>query len=66
MRLSDYITQHGDSECSKRFGVKERTVASWRRGERTPRPAQARKIISGSGGDVSMSDIYAAETLVAA
>ena len=58
MRLTDYIKEHGDAACAATFGVKERTTASWRRGERTPRPEQARRIVVATGGTVSMSDIY--------
>lgn len=61
MRLKDYIEKHGDSECARIFGVKERTTASWRRLERIPRPEQARKIVSATNGEVNMAGIYTAQ-----
>lgn len=66
MRLKDYIEKHGDSECARIFGVKERTAASWRRLERMPRPEQARKIVAATGGEVGMSGIYTDQTEAAA
>lgn len=59
MDLPAYIEQLGDEEAAKRFNVPIRTVASWRRGERKPRPKQAEKIISDSGGKVTFEGIYA-------
>ena len=44
MRLKDYIEAIGDSEAAEQLGAKERTTASWRRGERKPKPEQAMKI----------------------
>lgn len=61
MRLSEYIKKHGDERCADLFGVKARTVASWRRGERFPRPSQANRIIRLTDGAVSFDDIYKKE-----
>lgn len=58
MKLTTYIEQIGDAEAAKRFGVKLRTVQSWRRGERRPRPTQIPAIIEGSDGKVTVSGIY--------
>ncbi|MDE3023456.1 MAG: hypothetical protein KGI54_16675 [Pseudomonadota bacterium] len=58
MRLAEYIKKHGDAHCAAMWGVKVRTTAGWRRGERTPRPAQARLIVSTTGGEVSLAEIY--------
>ncbi len=63
MKLSEYIANQGDERCGELFGVKVRTIGSWRRGERTPRPAQARKIVEATSGVVTMSEIYAAEEI---
>lgn len=48
MKLIDYIKETGDAKCAKLFGVKVRTVRSWRLGERFPRPAQAQVIVKKS------------------
>jgi len=58
MDLSSYIEQLGDEEAAKRFGVKKRTVASWRRRERKPRPKQVPKIIKAAKGELSYEGIY--------
>lgn len=58
MCFTQYIAEHGDAECAERWGVKARTVASWRRRERLPRPEQARVIVAETRGQVSMEDIY--------
>ena len=59
MTLSEYIKHKGDAEAARILGIKIRTAASWRRGERMPRPEQARRIVSLTGGEVSLADIYA-------
>lgn len=41
MLLTDFIELVGDEAAAELFDAKVRTVASWRRGERVPRPAQA-------------------------
>lgn len=46
----------GDRKASEWLGVKPRTVLSWRRGERFPRPAQAQKIVTRM--PVTFADIY--------
>ena len=58
MTLSDYIKEHGDQRCAELFKVKERTVASWRRGENFPRAVKAREIVAVTGGSVTMAGIY--------
>lgn len=58
MTLIEYIRKHGDSRCAELFEVKQRTVASWRRGENFPRAKKAREIIDRTDGQVSMDDIY--------
>lgn len=59
MNLPAYIEAHGDEKAAAIFGVKERTVASWRRGERWPRPATWREVVEKSGGKVTLSDLLA-------
>lgn len=58
MTLVEFITQHGDERCAELFEVEVRTVASWRRGERSPRPDKALEIVAKAGGQVSMDGIY--------
>lgn len=58
MRLTDYISQHGDDHCAILFNVKPRTVASWRRRERHPRTQQAHYIVHITKGVVQWHDIY--------
>lgn len=58
MNLKTYIETLGDDAAAKLFGVKSRTVQSWRRGERSPRPEQARKIVKKSGGKLSLEAVY--------
>lgn len=60
MTLVEFIQKKGDAACAELFGVKLRTIGSWRRLERMPRPAQARRIVEVTGGAVSMAGIYAA------
>lgn len=58
MKLSTYIAEIGDTGAAVLFGVKERTVASWRRGERQPRVEQAQKIVKATKGKVTFAECY--------
>lgn len=58
MTLKDFIESLGPNEAARLFGVKRRTVDSWRRGERAPRPAKAKEIVNLTGGVVTLSDCY--------
>lgn len=58
MDLKTFIEQVGDEKAAKLFGVKPRTVMSWRLGNRTPRPKQAKVIVAKS--PVTMNGIYGA------
>lgn len=58
MKLSTFIEEIGDEVAAELFKVKVRTVASWRRKERIPRPRQAQVIIAASEGKVDMHGIY--------
>lgn len=40
-------------------GVSPEAVRKWLRGERIPRPAQMRRIVQMSGGEVRPADFYA-------
>lgn len=61
MTLSQYIREIGDGKAGEIFGVSERTAASWRRGERRPRPEAARRIVAASNGLLTLDVIYAGE-----
>jgi hypothetical protein len=58
MELKNYIELLGDEVAAQLFEVKPRTTASWRRGERLPRPSQALVIVERTNGKVSLKDIY--------
>lgn len=58
MELKQYIQEKGDDVCATLFKVKPRTAASWRRGERMPRPEQANQIVQVTEGLVTMNGIY--------
>ena len=58
MLLKDFIEEVGDTEAAELFGVKERTTASWRRGERMPRHKQAEVIVRATDGRVSYSECF--------
>ncbi len=60
MDLKTYLKQVGDSEAARLFGVKPRTILSWRLGERHPRPLHAARIVEITQGKVSYEGIYAA------
>jgi hypothetical protein len=64
MRLPDYIKQLGDDKAAALWGVKRRTIESWRLGKRKPRPWQAAVIVQTS--PVTYEGIYAPQEEVAA
>lgn len=59
MTLAEYIKKNGHAEAARLFGVSLSTIKSWRWGQRTPRPDKANEIVSVTGGEVSLSGIYA-------
>lgn len=58
MTLSKLISDMGDAAAAALFGVKLRTVQSWRRRERYPRPEMAWKIVEKAGGRVDYAGIF--------
>lgn len=58
MRLPDYIKQIGIDRFAKQFKIKPRTVLSWQRMERRPRPEVAQQIVEKT--PVTMEGIYGA------
>lgn len=56
--LSEFIVEIGDVAASRLFGVKLRTIQSWRRRERYPRPDQAHEIVRLAGGKVDYAGIF--------
>jgi hypothetical protein len=53
-----YLADLGDGKASLLYGVKPRTVQSWRLGEKIPRPAMANVIVARS--PLTLDDIYGA------
>ena len=58
MSLPDFITEFGDAEFAEALGAPVRTVQSWRRRERLPRPEQAREIVRLGAGRIDFDGIY--------
>lgn len=62
MKLSEFIQAIGDAEAAKLFGVKHRTIGSWRRHERLPRSSRAAVIVEATrhhpAGSVDFYGIY--------
>lgn len=58
MELAVFIKKNTDTAVARLLGVSERTVASWRRLERTPNPLLSLKIIELSHGEVDWKGIY--------
>lgn len=56
MKLPKYIEMMGDEAFASLIGVTKHAARSWRTGERTPRPEQARKIVKKT--PLTMDDIY--------
>lgn len=70
MFLIDYIKQYAYTRCDgnmacaddalgKKFGVTQRTVQSWRLGQRVPQVEFARLIVRKTKGAVDYEGIYA-------
>ncbi len=62
MEFRDYLKTLGDERAAELFGVKPRTVRSWRFGERAPRLRQARTIVERTQGAITLAEIYAPPT----
>ena len=58
MTLQDFIRDMGDGRAAALFGVKERTAASWRRGERFPRAQDIPRMIELSGGRLEYASFF--------
>lgn len=56
--LPEFIAEIGDPAAADLFSVPVRTIASWRRRERTPRPAQAQQIVERTQGRVTFEGIF--------
>jgi len=57
MKLRDFIQERGDDACAELFGVKKRTVGSWRRGERRPSTKMALAIVRKSEGKLTLDGV---------
>lgn len=60
MDLPAFIRSIGVDQAAELFDETPRTVESWMYGERTPRPATARKIVERTRGAVPFEGCYAA------
>lgn len=58
MELAVFIQSKTDEVAAKIFGVKKRTVSSWRRLERAPAPSQSLMIIEATEGEIDWKGIY--------
>lgn len=59
MTLHAYLSSFkNDEEASRFLNIKPRTIGAWRRGERIPRPAQARYLVQKSQYLLTLDDIY--------
>lgn len=58
MELAVYIQKQTDEVAAKMFGVKKRTISSWRRLERAPAPCQSFHIIEKTNGEIDWQGIY--------
>jgi transcriptional regulator with XRE-family HTH domain len=61
MLLGDYLVKHKIDQCdfAELIGVHASFVGRWLTGERTPRGAQAKKIVEATNKKVTLKDIYA-------
>ena len=59
MNLSEYIKRKGTKEAAELFGVSEAAAKSYRYGWRVPRPEVANRIVSKTGGEVTLAEIFA-------
>ncbi len=51
-----YLVELGDKAAAESLGVPERTVKSWRLGDRIPRPRKASEIAAATS--MTLADIY--------
>lgn len=56
--LATYISEHGEEACAKQWGVKPRTVAAYRRGERGPTRQRAMRMVEASNNQLSLEAIF--------
>lgn len=64
--LPEFIERIGDNAAAELFGVKVRTIESWRRRERFPRVEQARVIVTRTRNEVDYAGIFGADEQEAA
>ena len=62
MLLYDYLLKNRieQKDFAKRIGVASSTLSRWLSGDRTPRGAQALKIVDATERKVTLQDIYGA------
>ena|SRR6185312_13038514 len=59
--LPELIAELGDEAAAALFRTKLRTVQSWRRRERYPRPGKAKELVDLSDGRLSFAGIFGPE-----
>ena len=59
LSLVDFINALGDEKAATMFGVKPRTIQSWRRAERMPRTRDIPLLIERSGGRLTHASFFA-------
>lgn len=64
MTLPAFIAHLGDEVASKLFQTELRTIQSWRRRERYPRPKQAQQMVAVADGRLTMQGIYGDDSAV--
>jgi len=62
LTLPQFIESVGDEAAARLFDAEVRTVQSWRRRERLPRPDKAQHMVAAAGGCLSMDSIYVQPT----
>lgn len=60
MKLSDYIAKVGNKAAAELFGVEEGTAKAWRYGYRRPSTDAALRIVTATGGEVTLAEILSA------
>lgn len=60
LTLPQFIESVGDEAAARLFEAELRTVQSWRRRERLPRPEKAQRMVALSDGRLTMESIYVA------
>ena len=58
LSLPQFIESIGDEAAAQLFDAELRTVPSWRRRERLPRPEKAQRMVVAAEGQLTLDSIY--------